>query len=206
MTAAPSGLRASLKLVTAGRAAAALALAAVLAGCGSAAAPGGAAGGGSPGAGSAAAPGSPSASSPGPGSSAGAAARGALCADPGAVTKVMIASNALAQMRPLRQLPPRFAALAQGGSARALARAVCALPLMPKGIVNCPMQQLGRYLLHFWAGLRQLPEVRAIPSGCTTVTGAGPARRAPMAAPFWLALARTASHRLPVADGTPVSS
>jgi hypothetical protein len=200
MTAAPRGLRASLKLIAAGKTVAALALAAVLAACGSAAAPGSAAGP------SAAGSGSPSPPSSGPGPSAGAAARGALCADPGAVTKAVIAGNAGAQMRPLRQLPPRFATLAQGAPARALARAVCVLPLMPKGTVNCPMQQLGRYTLRFWAGLRQLPEVRAIPTGCTTVTGAGPVRRAPLASPFWLVLAATASHRLPVADGTPVSS
>ncbi len=127
-----------------------------------------------------------------------------LCADPDAVTKVIIASNSLAQqIRPLRPLPARFVTEASGDPARSLARALCALPRMPRGLVNCPMELPGQFMLRFWAALRQRPGVRVTPTGCGTVTGLRPVRRVLLASPFWQALVRAADHVQPVGSRHP---
>jgi hypothetical protein len=73
--------------------------------------------------------------------------------------------------------------------ARALARALCALPLMPRGPVMCPMQLPGEYLMYFRAAGRTLPPVTVSESGCRVVTGLGRPRRASQAA-FWTDLAK----------------
>lgn len=62
--------------------------------------------------------------------------------------------------------------------ARWLARAVCALPLVPQGVQNCPIAILNKYLLVFTVQGRQLPTVTVQSTGCRQVTGLGPARSA----------------------------
>ena len=76
--------------------------------------------------------------------------------------------------------------------ARAVARALCALPTMPHGIFNCPALFPGTsYQLRFTADGRALPVVTIEATGCETVTGAGPARRA-LSPGFWRVLATAA--------------
>jgi hypothetical protein len=71
-----------------------------------------------------------------------------------------------------------------------LARALCALPRAPRGPVNCPAFYLGYYRLTFTADGRTLTPVTVQVSGCQLVTGpGGPVRRATPA--FWNLLART---------------
>jgi hypothetical protein len=80
-------------------------------------------------------------------------------------------------------------AAANAAAARAVARAVCALPGMPRGVVNCPALLLGTsYELTFSARGLELPAVTIQASGCETVTGAGPVRLATDAAGFWQVL------------------
>lgn len=68
--------------------------------------------------------------------------------------------------------------------ARELARAVCALPRAPHGVMSCPIDVGGSYQLRFWVLRRQLPLVTVAASGCRQVTGAGPARMA-LTTRFW---------------------
>jgi hypothetical protein len=61
-------------------------------------------------------------------------------------------------------------------SVRALAVGLCALPLMPRGLVNCPADFGGAFRLVFAAGRRGFSPVGVQGSGCRIVTGVGPAR------------------------------
>jgi len=159
-----------------------------LAACGSTAAPG-----------AAAAPGSASTSAAARPAAAHTPADLVLCANPAAVTKVVIWRNAFTRgIQPVRQLPPGVATVTTGAPARALARALCALPRMPKGIVNCPMLLPSWYKLQFWIKMRPLPVVRITPTGCETVTGIGPVRRIMPVSKFWQVLARAIVHIEPV--------
>jgi hypothetical protein len=58
---------------------------------------------------------------------------------------------------------------------RALAAALCALPLMPRGL-HCPAALGGEVLLRFAAGGQDFRAVRIQNSGCRIVTGVGPTR------------------------------
>lgn len=68
-----------------------------------------------------------------------------------------------------------------------MATALCTLPLMPSGTVNCPMDQGVRYRLDFAAGRTSFPGVTAAAGGCNAVNEAGSVRRADSAG-FWTAL------------------
>ncbi|HEY1644659.1 MAG TPA: hypothetical protein VGG35_28605 [Streptosporangiaceae bacterium] len=75
--------------------------------------------------------------------------------------------------------------------AQVLARALCALPRAPRGPVNCPAFFLGYYRLTFSVHGRTLAPVTVQVSGCRLVTGlGGPVRRAVQPG-FWNLLART---------------
>jgi hypothetical protein len=71
--------------------------------------------------------------------------------------------------------------------ARAVARALCALPVMPSTPMPCPMDQGVSYRLDFAAGRASFPGITAAAGGCNPVTGAGPVRRAGSAG-FWTVL------------------
>ncbi|HXP19584.1 MAG TPA: hypothetical protein VN840_08050 [Streptosporangiaceae bacterium] len=126
------------------------------------------------------------------------AARLTLCADPAAVSRVQIVV-----IPPLGQLPSQ----AKGGrrlikitvtdpaKARTLARAVCDLPDMPKGVFHCPASFGGGYQLTFTAGGRRLPVVNVQAGGCERVTGAGGVRWAARTPGFWAVLGRIAGVR-----------
>jgi hypothetical protein len=171
-------------------------LAITAAGCGTvvqnAAGPGSAAG-----TGSSSPPSAPSSSVP---------ASHQLCARPAAVSRVVIARTGILREpfsggsadtpTPARSSPvilPRpvvVKVVTSPPRAQALARALCALPRMPRGPVNCPAFFLGYYRLAFTAAGRSLPPVPVQVSGCRLVTGLGPVRQALRPA-FWNLLART---------------
>ncbi len=79
---------------------------------------------------------------------------------------------------------------------RDLAAALCELPKMPRGPVNCPAQFRGSLRLAFAAGRRPFPPVTVQVSGCRVVTGVGPARTARSAA-FWRTLRKDVGFELP---------
>jgi hypothetical protein len=89
---------------------------------------------------------------------------------------------------------------------RGLARALCALPAMPRVPLFCPMEFPGSYQFYFTAGGLRLPVVVVQESGCRAVTGLGPVRRADQPA-FWRLLAHIVgtSRLTPGQPGTPGS-
>ena len=137
-----------------------------------------------------------------------------LCAQPGAVSKVIIARAGVLRVPVMPGTRLSGSASAPPGPspsgsepvvvprpvvvrvvtspprAQVLARALCALPRAPRGPVNCPAFFLGYYRLTFTADGRTLTPVTVQVSGCQLVTGpGGPVRRATPA--FWNLLART---------------
>jgi hypothetical protein len=169
-----------------------------LAGCGSIAAPGsvsagsGSAGSGPAGTGSAAgSAGQVSASSPAGGAPASTAAgHAALCAGAGRVTRLVVVRSHLVNRFQIMHFPfPREVRVTDAARARAVAAALCALPAMPGGVVNCPNMMLGTsYRLTFTLAGKPLPVVTVNGTGCQTVTGAGPVRRVSTTPGFWRVL------------------
>jgi hypothetical protein len=120
---------------------------------------------------------------------------GLLCSAPGAVSQVLITRTGFA-VRVLPTNPRTSAFLTSGtppspgivvkgaGPARALAKALCGLPAMTGGILHCPKLGATSVRLAFLDGRRVLPAVIIQPSGCLTVTGAGPVRTAARSSAF----------------------
>jgi hypothetical protein len=167
---------------------------AVLAGCGSVAAPG---------SGSSA---SPVARASATGSSTppkATASQIPLCNSISQITRLtVVRSRTLNRIQELHfPFPPRVV-VTSPAAAQSVAKAICALPRMPAGTVNCPMEILGTtYQLVFTAAGRELPPVTATATGCEQVIGAGPVRQAASSAGFWQALGRALDL---VAPGPPV--
>lgn len=127
--------------------------------------------------------------SPAPGAST-PSAQAALCRDTGQVTSMEIVRNHGARIpQEMQNAMPDEVTVARPASAQAVARALCALPNMPKGPVHCPALFAGTtYHLIFTAGSRQLPTVTIEATGCQTVTGIGAVRRASTSPGFWRVL------------------
>jgi hypothetical protein len=154
----------------------------LLAACGTTPAPG--SGGAAPAAG---ASGSPGAASTAPGS-----AQPALCQDAAAVTSLRIVRLPGPRVPQAQTALPGQVTAVSPAQARVVARALCALPAMPNGILNCPALFAGTtYQLRFTADGRALPAVTLEATGCDTVTGVGHARRA-LSPGFWRVLATAA--------------
>ena len=85
---------------------------------------------------------------------------------------------------------PAVITVASPGQARAVAEAVCGLPLMPRVVTNCPADLGVSYRLGFAAGSTTFPVVTASAGGCAGVAGAGPVRSAGRSPGFWAVLAR----------------
>ena len=155
----------------------------LLAACGSVRAPAAGTAGAAP----ARASGSPTAAGASSGS-----AQAALCADPAAVTRLQIVRLQGLRVPEAQGAFPRQFAVIGSAAARAVARALCALPAMPRGMMSCPAMFPGTsYQLRFMAAGRPLPAVTLEATGCDTGPGAGPVRQATSAA-FWRVLAMAA--------------
>ena len=83
--------------------------------------------------------------------------------------------------------------------AQAVAAALCALPAMAPGAVNCPAGPGGSYRLVFAAGGRAYPPVLIRMTGCRTVSGLGPVRAT--SAALWNVLATELGTRHPMGAG-----
>jgi len=178
---------------------AAAALASImLAACGSGQAPGDASGASPSPTVAATVAGSSAAPSPGPASPGTTATQATLCRDTASVTGLKIVRDQVSRVPELQITFPNQVTVASPAHARAVARALCALPLMPRGIFNCPNLVVGTtYLLRFTAGGRQLSPVTIEATGCEVVTGVGPARRAATSPGFWRVLGTAAHLRSP---------
>jgi hypothetical protein len=73
---------------------------------------------------------------------------------------------------------------------RAVARALCASPIAPKGVVYCPMDIAITYYLGFWVSNGPLSDVVVLSAtGCQRAAGLGPVRAS--SARVWQALGST---------------
>jgi hypothetical protein len=168
----------------------------MLAACGSSQASGGASGASPSPTVASTVTGSPAAASPGasPGATA---TQAALCRDAASVTGLKIVRDQVARVPELQITFPNQVTVASPARARAVARALCALPAMPRGVFDCPALLIGTtYLLRFAAGGRQLAAVTIEATGCQVVTGVGPVRWAATSPGFWRVLG-TAAHLRP---------
>jgi hypothetical protein len=135
---------------------------------------------------------------PSPSSGQAAATESVLCRDTPSVSGLEIVRNHVSRVPVLQIAFPEQVSVANPALARAVARALCALPVFPPGIVNCPALLSGTtYLLGFTANGRRLPAVAIEATGCEAVTGVGPTRRAATSPGFWRTLATAANLRLP---------
>ena len=96
-----------------------------------------------------------------------------LCADDQGVDRVEVS----------RTSPSREVMLHGATQVRALATALCALPLMPSG-QSCTAASGGSVRLVFADGAQGFPAVSIQESGCRGVTGAGPTRSWSASSPF----------------------
>ena len=117
-----------------------------------------------------------------------------LCAQPRAVTAVRVVrfgSRAqLGQTKPLRRPVPGIT-IKDPAQARRLAMLICKLPRMPRGIISCPADLGGGYVLQFSAPRGRVRPITLRTSGCEAAsgTGSGPARWAARKPAFWQQLA-----------------
>ena len=97
--------------------------------------------------------------SPSPSVSPGAAAtQAALCQHTATVTGLELLRNHVMRVPQLQIAFPDQVTVATPAQARAVARALCALPPFPSGVFHCPALIVGTtYLLRFTAGGRRLP-------------------------------------------------
>lgn len=160
-----------------------------LAACGSVAAPGSAAGSGHH-----TSAGSPATADVG-------TAEPALCRDTATLTSLVITRNHGYRVPELLPGFPNQVTVTNPALIRAVARGLCALPDVPRGVYNCPALLLGTaYTLHFAVGGRSLPLVTVNTTGCLTVIGVGPARR--VSSPgFWQVLSRAIGVKMPPVYG-----
>jgi hypothetical protein len=141
---------------------------------------------------SAASPASASPASDGAGGSAG------LCSDPASVTRLVVSRVTALPQNHLHFAFPAGVTVSSPARARAVARAVCGLPLMPRGPMSCPADLGLSYRLSFAAGSRSFPVVTIMTGGCAVVKGAGPVRWTARSPGFWAVLA----HAMGLANRT----
>jgi hypothetical protein len=122
-----------------------------------------------------------------------AATQAALCQQTATVTSLEIMHSHLMRVPQVQGYSSPVTVIT-AAKARDAARALCALPLLPRGVFHCPNLTVGTtYLLSFTADGRRLPAVTIEATGCEVVTGVGPARWAAKSPGFWRALATAAS-------------
>jgi hypothetical protein len=120
----------------------------------------------------------------------------ALCSSVSSVTKLVVTRVTALPKNHLHFALPAGVTVTDP-AARDVARAVCALPSTPHGLVmNCPMDLGVSYRLSFAAGQVAFPVVTISAGGCAQVVGAGPVRQATSAG-FWTALAQAMGVRHP---------
>jgi hypothetical protein len=112
-----------------------------------------------------------------------------LCADIPQLTRVAASRTTTLHVLEPALVLPRGITIREPLLVRALAIALCRLPKVPSGPVNCPAQFRDSLRLAFTAGGRPFPPVTVEVSGCRIVTGLGLARMARSAA-FWRALGK----------------
>ncbi|HEY2549820.1 MAG TPA: hypothetical protein VGI64_04520 [Streptosporangiaceae bacterium] len=114
-----------------------------------------------------------------------------LCANPaGASRAVVTRTPVLHPILPQNRNLALHAVVTSPAKVHDLARALCALPRMPREPMACPMIISGAVVrIQFSTAGRSYPQVRVQTSGCEQVTGLGPPRTVMRTPGFWLRLA-----------------
>ena len=129
------------------------------------------------------------------------AVQGALCADQGGVDHLVVTrTGILTNLRVLRFTFPAVVTVASAAQAGAVARALCALPPQPTGIVNCPADLGISYQLKFAADGHQPDVVTVASTGCEVVSGAGKLRTISAVPRFWTVLGKAMRLHPPLAQ------
>jgi hypothetical protein len=133
---------------------------------------------------------------------------GTLCADQGAVNHLVVTRTGIVNhVQAQRFAFPAVVTVTSPAQARAVAKALCALPPGPTGITNCPADLGISYQLRFAAGGRHFHVVTVASTGCELVSGAGKVRTISTAPGFWFVLGKTMRLHGPLAQkaftGTP---
>ena len=113
-----------------------------------------------------------------------------LCAAAGEVNSLTVTRNDTIPGNHLRFHFPRRVTTERPQQAQAVARAVCALPRMPRGTFACPADLGVSYRLEFAAAGRHFGVVTVRAGGCQQVSGAGPVRWLVHSPGFWTTLER----------------
>jgi hypothetical protein len=113
-------------------------------------------------------------------------------AAPVTACRVLTAITSLVVRRGTPPNPSRFSfpatvRVGEASAARSVARALCALPVMPKGVF-CPADLGPRYTLSFTAPARRVAQVVVDPTGCETVQGLAGTRWVARSPGFWRVL------------------
>lgn len=120
----------------------------------------------------------------------------ALCMDLPHLTSVAVSRTVTLHALQPGLVLPRGITVRKPHLVRDLATALCELPKMPRGPVNCPAQFAGSLQLAFAAGGRPFRPVAVQTSGCRIVSGLGPARTVPSLT-FWRTLGKDLGVKLP---------
>ena len=119
-----------------------------------------------------------------------AATAAGLCAAASEVNSLTVIRNDAIPRNHLGfRFPPRVTT-GRPQQAQAVARAVCALPRMPRGTFACPADWGVSYRLEFAAAGRRFGVVTVNAGGCRPVSGAGPVRWLERSPGFWTVLER----------------
>jgi hypothetical protein len=123
----------------------------------------------------------------------------AVCAQAGSITRLVIHRvNGLPQNHE-RFSFPALITVTSPSRAQSVARALCALPVMPSGAYNCPADWAITYRLAFATRARRFAPITAEVSGCQEVYGLGAVRWTARSPGFWRTLAQAAG--ITPADG-----
>jgi hypothetical protein len=110
-----------------------------------------------------------------------------ICATPGALTGLSVTRTDAFPQNQVSFVFPDHVSATNAADVAAVARAACRQPVFPAGDYSCPADLGITYALAFEAGSVVVGTVTADPTGCTSLTGLGPARSAGPS--FWGALA-----------------
>jgi hypothetical protein len=145
--------------------------------------------------------GSGSAAAGSPASPAAIVRQGSLCASQGAVNHLVVKrTGILAHVQARHFTFPASVTVTSAADAKAVARALCALPAQPTGITNCPADLGVSFQLRFAADQSHFHVVTIASTGCEVVSGAGKLRTISTTPGFWTVLGKAMRINSPVAQ------
>ncbi|WP_201732388.1 hypothetical protein [Acidithrix sp. C25] len=109
----------------------------------------------------------------------------ALCQSVAALDRLTVRRSDAFPQNHMRFSFPTNVAVSNAILVRNVARALCALPKMPSGSINCPADFGITYRLAFFAGDREFPKVTIDSTGCASVKGIGAIRWVEQSPNFW---------------------